>query len=120
MKILYESNVEFSDFLEICLTQSECDLFLEKGIVQDYRPGIYNDYNLNIFIRRMEPDEEEEENMPFKSKAQRAFLAINEPEVAHEFAQHTSKAQSAALPQRVKKAPAKKIRSKMKTKAGKR
>lgn len=111
MKILYESNVEFSDFLEICLTQSECELLLEKGIVQDYSPGIYNDYNLNIFIRCLRADEEEED-MPFKSKAQRAYLAINEPSIAHEFAEHTSKAQSAALPERVKKKPAKKISGK--------
>ena len=56
---------------------------------------------------------------PFKSVAQRKYLAIHEPEVAHEFAQHTSAAQSAALPQHVKKSPAKKVKSKIKTKRGK-
>ena len=60
MKILYESNVEYSDFLEIALTESECELLLEKGIVQDYQPGIYNDYNLNVFVRRLRSDEEED------------------------------------------------------------
>jgi hypothetical protein len=39
--------------------------------------------------------------MPFKSKAQRAYLAINEPEIAHEFAEKTPK--NAKLPYKVPK-----------------
>ena len=38
--------------------------------------------------------------MPFKSKAQRAYLEIHEPAVAKEFAKHTLK--GAKLPQHVK------------------
>lgn len=41
--------------------------------------------------------------MPFKSKAQQAYLAINEPEVAKEFAEHTSAKQYKRLPQHVAK-----------------
>lgn len=44
--------------------------------------------------------------MPFKSKAQRAYLYANEPEVAKEFAAHTPK--GAKLPLKVGKAHAKK------------
>jgi hypothetical protein len=39
--------------------------------------------------------------MPFKSKAQRAYLYINEPQVAKEFAAHTPKGKK--LPEKVKK-----------------
>lgn len=41
--------------------------------------------------------------MPFKSQAQRAYLAIHEPEVAKEFAEHTSKEQEKNLPKYVSK-----------------
>jgi len=41
--------------------------------------------------------------MPFKSKAQRAYLYINEPQVAKQFAAHTSKQQEKKLPQKVGK-----------------
>lgn len=39
----------------------------------------------------------------FKSKSQQAYLAINEPEVAKEFAEHTSAKQYKKLPQHVAK-----------------
>jgi hypothetical protein len=38
--------------------------------------------------------------MPFKSKAQRAYLYANNPKVAKKFAKHTPK--GASLPKRVK------------------
>lgn len=40
--------------------------------------------------------------MPYKSKAQRAYLEINEPEVAKEFEEHTTKEEEKNLPERVK------------------
>lgn len=48
--------------------------------------------------------------MPFKSQAQRKYLYSQEPEVAKEFAEHTSKSQMKKLPEkvRVKTAKAKK------------
>jgi hypothetical protein len=50
--------------------------------------------------------------MPFKSKSQQRFLFANNPEVAKEFAEHTSKAQYKNLPQHVKKVktPKKKVK----------
>ena len=37
--------------------------------------------------------------MPFKSKSQQAYLEIHEPEVAKEFAEHTSKSAYKSLPE---------------------
>ena len=41
--------------------------------------------------------------MPFKSKAQQGYLYSQKPEVAKEFAEHTSKATYKKLPEHVKK-----------------
>jgi hypothetical protein len=41
--------------------------------------------------------------IPFKSKKQRAFLYSQKPEIAKEFAAHTSKEKEKKLPLRVKK-----------------
>jgi hypothetical protein len=41
--------------------------------------------------------------MPFKSKAQRAFLYASNPKVAKEFAKKTSPKQMKSLPSKVKK-----------------
>lgn len=40
--------------------------------------------------------------MPFKSQSQRKFLFANKPEIAKEFAEHTSKKQMKALPEKVR------------------
>lgn len=40
--------------------------------------------------------------MPFKSKAQQKYLFAKEPEVAKEFAEHTSKSTYKKLPEHVK------------------
>jgi len=41
--------------------------------------------------------------MPFKSKQQMKYLYSQKPELAKEFAEHTSKSQMKKLPKRVKK-----------------
>ncbi len=41
--------------------------------------------------------------MPFKSKAQAKYLFAKEPEVAKEFAEHTSKQEFSRLPDHAKK-----------------
>ena len=41
--------------------------------------------------------------MPFKSKAQRAYLYAKEPAVAQKFADHTSPQQERRLPEHVRK-----------------
>ena len=40
---------------------------------------------------------------PFKSQSQRKFLYSQKPEIAKEFAEHTSKKQMKKLPKKVKK-----------------
>lgn len=40
---------------------------------------------------------------PFKSKKQMAYLYSQKPEIAKEFAEHTSKQQMKKLPKKVKK-----------------
>lgn len=40
---------------------------------------------------------------PFKSVKQKAYLFANKPEIAKEFAEHTSKKQMDKLPKKVKK-----------------
>lgn len=40
---------------------------------------------------------------PFKSQAQRKFLYSQKPEIAKEFAEHTSKERMKKLPKKVKK-----------------
>jgi len=40
---------------------------------------------------------------PFKSKSQQKFLFANKPEVAKEFAEHTSKERMKKLPKKVNK-----------------
>lgn len=41
--------------------------------------------------------------MPLKSKSQQRFLFANKPEIAKEFAEHTSKERMKKLPKKVKK-----------------
>ncbi len=41
--------------------------------------------------------------MPFKSKKQQAYLFSQKPEVAEEFAEHTTKEEYKELPERVSK-----------------
>ena len=41
--------------------------------------------------------------MPFKSQQQKKFLYSQKPEIAKEFAKHTSKEQMKKLPKKVKK-----------------
>ncbi|MGZ7043556.1 MAG: hypothetical protein ACXVHM_03100 [Methanobacterium sp.] len=40
---------------------------------------------------------------PFKSKKQMRYLYSQKPEIAEEFAEHTSKAQMKKLPKKIKK-----------------
>lgn len=51
MKVLFEENIEDSDFLEIILSSKEYEQLREKGIVRDFPAGFNGSRNLNIFIR---------------------------------------------------------------------
>jgi hypothetical protein len=52
--------------------------------------------------------------VPFKSKAQQAYLFANEPSVAKEFAEHTRKSAYKKLPEHVKKKAKSKSKGKKK------
>lgn len=49
--------------------------------------------------------------MPFRSRAQRAYLEIHDPAVAQEFAAHTSAKQEKSLPKRKAKAKPKRVKN---------
>ncbi len=51
MKVLFEENIEDSDFLEIILTLKEAEGLKEKGVVREFPFGLNGNRNLNIFIR---------------------------------------------------------------------
>lgn len=108
MRVFFEENIERSDFIEIALTKEEYDSLLNEGVSEDFPDGLHGIRNLNVFVRVLK-EREEFKKMPFKSKAQRAYLYSQEPEIAKEFAAHTSKEQSKKLPTRVKKTNKKKV-----------
>ena len=101
MRMIFEEDIEGSDFLEIAVSRREYEKGFESGICADYPGGLQGKRNLNVFVRVTEEFEE----MPFKSQAQRKYLFAKEPAVAKEFAEHTSKQQMAKLPEHVKKKP---------------
>jgi hypothetical protein len=51
MRLIYEENIEDSDFLEFILTPKEFEALLEKGVVDDFPGGLQGNRNLNVFIR---------------------------------------------------------------------
>ncbi len=71
---------------------------LEKLVIIDTKWYKNNEESLSKLI---DDWEEKGDPMPFKSKAQRAFLYANDPAVAKEFQAHTPK--NAKLPEKVKK-----------------
>lgn len=52
MRLIFEQNIEKSDFLELILDDSELASIELKGIVQDFPEGLLNNRNLNVFIRK--------------------------------------------------------------------
>lgn len=61
MRIIYEEDIEHQDYLEILLTSSEYASLPEKGIVTEYKDGLYGHRDLNVFVR---VDKIREEIMP--------------------------------------------------------
>lgn len=51
MQMIFEENIEYSDFLEFILTPREAAMLNEEGVVKDFLTGLYGDRNLNVFIR---------------------------------------------------------------------
>jgi len=51
MRLIFEENIERSDFLEIILSPQQVEKLLTDGIVRDYPTGLFGIRNLNVFIR---------------------------------------------------------------------
>jgi hypothetical protein len=51
MKLIFEENIENTDFLELILDEKEASIFPFEGIVDEFSGGLFGDRNLNIFIR---------------------------------------------------------------------
>lgn len=51
MKMIFEEDIEHSDFLELIVNESELEKFLENGIVADFPQGLNKTKNLNVYIR---------------------------------------------------------------------
>ena len=52
MRLIFEENIENSDFLELILEENEVFCLDEIGIVHDFPEGLINKRNLNVFIRK--------------------------------------------------------------------
>lgn len=70
MRMIYE-RVEGEDFIEFVLTEDQCELLKELGVVMDFPEGLFRNRNLNVFIRT------EKEIMPLvkgpKAKTKEGF-----------------------------------------------
>lgn len=54
MKLIYEENIENSDFLELVLSEYEIDKLNSTGVVEEFPGGLQGKRDLNIFIRKEE------------------------------------------------------------------
>ena len=59
MRMIFEQDIEGSDFLEFILTPPQIEGLVHKGLVKDFPNGLYNKRNLNVFIRVDETQGEE-------------------------------------------------------------
>ena len=51
MRMIFEEDIEHSDFLELILTQEEIKELMKRGVSRDYPEGFHSKRNLNVFIR---------------------------------------------------------------------
>jgi len=50
MRVIFDKDVEFSDFIEIILTQDELDKLLDNGVTKDFKTDFEGNKDLNISI----------------------------------------------------------------------
>lgn len=68
MHLIWEEDIENSDYLEIILSQRDLDALEARGVTKDYPFGITGERNLNVYIRI--DKQQQEELMPLvKGKA---------------------------------------------------
>jgi hypothetical protein len=59
MEMIFERNIENSDFFELILTEKELEkLDMNKNLVKDFPEGLFGVRNLNVFIRIDNKEEE--------------------------------------------------------------
>ena len=51
MRLIFEEDIEHSDFLEVVISQEDLEKILEGGIVKDFPRGLNKNKNLNIYLR---------------------------------------------------------------------
>lgn len=51
MKMIFERDIEHSDYLEIILSRKEVEGIEKGGVVQDFENGITKKKPINVFIR---------------------------------------------------------------------
>lgn len=71
MRLIYEQDIENSDFIELILTEDELESINHGGLVEDFAKGLLNKRNLNVFIRMEGTCAVSQRS---KSKIERGFL----------------------------------------------
>lgn len=51
MRIIFEEDIEGSDFFEVILSEKDYDNLMTKGAVKEFPLGLFGDRNLNVYIR---------------------------------------------------------------------
>jgi hypothetical protein len=59
--MIFEEDIEKSDFFEVILTPEEYEKLMAKGIINDFPKGLYNKRNLNVYLW---VDKNHEDDMP--------------------------------------------------------
>jgi len=77
MRMIFEENIEKTDFLEIILTSEEVDLISITGVVREFQPGICGKRTLNVYLR-VDPYYEEEYMPLVKGKAAKTKEGFSE------------------------------------------
>lgn len=71
MQMIFETNIERCDFLEIALTPKELENILENGVNEEFTEGFYDKRTLNVFIRVLQEEPEEADSSFKKGKGKK-------------------------------------------------
>lgn len=77
--MIFEEDIEHSDFLELIVCEGDLDKLLDSGLVYDFPQGLNKKKNLNVYIRVEKP---KGERMPLvKGKGEKAIKQNIETEM---------------------------------------
>lgn len=78
MFMIFEEDIERSDYIEIVLSPAQVEMLVEKGVVKDFPRGLRGKRNLNVYIRVDKTiTEEDEECSQEKQPSVPLFVLIN-------------------------------------------